>query len=376
MPLTQNDYERISGLSPLAEKETFRPLRSSRENLQAFTHTLEKRENGTCEFLSEENLCKIHQDFGIEAKPSICRLFPYTFTVTPDAVLASLSFASTAVLSNSGSLLSDQIDTLTSQYELYKGLFKPNAELWQSLQLIDGEALPWRDFKKLDDDFSELLYSENCEQNKAPTNLAEKLRKFSEKVQGLLKNPSDAEKEPRLESRPKIVDQILLKHLERLYFPADVFKNDKYDLDARAMLGEMVAAPQSISFGQGKEARKYADLISIKLSGLAPEIEELIDRFLYLRFFSKLFFGPGFHHLSLLAGLHHLTTLHVILRLKIKQWMLLNDADAISFLELAELLRKLERRLTQLDLSAQSQSMLEVLLCSPVRQQRILFLSA
>jgi hypothetical protein len=137
----------------------------------------------------------------------------------------------------------------------------------------------------------------------------------------------------------------------------------------------MVSAPQMVSFGQGKVALKFGDLINFKLKQLPEPCEDLLNRFLYVRFFSKLFFGPGFHHLSLLAGLNHLRILHILLRLKIKQVILLTKSKTIELEQLAELVRTLERRLTQMDFSGQSQAMLEVLLASPSRQERLSFLA-
>ena len=397
VPLTAKDYERISSL-PLSSSASAstRPLRSSRENLQSFTHTLEKKIDGTCEFLQPDKRCQIHAEFGFQSKPSMCQLFPYSFTVTPDAVLCSLSFASSAVLYNSGRLLSEQDETMAQQFELFKNLFDCKSDAWQNLQLIDGHPLSWEKYREIDKRLLALIETgkeaqaslatseslvtdektatKNQEIN-PPEQIPRRLQKAAQLVLDLLPSPTAAEREPRMESRPKIVDQIFLKHLDRLYFPAQVFAEAKYDLDARDLLREMVSAPQTVSFGQGKVALKFGDLINLKLKQLPEPCEDLLNRFLYVRFFSKLFFGPGFHHLSLLSGLNHLRVLHILLRLKIKQIILLTKSTTIEFEQLAELVRTLERRLTQMDFSGQSQAMLEVMLASPSRQERLPFLA-
>src|ERR1700712_265041 len=44
---------------------------------------LERRADGACLFLNEENgLCRIHEQFGFEAKPLGCRVFPYQIAPT------------------------------------------------------------------------------------------------------------------------------------------------------------------------------------------------------------------------------------------------------------------------------------------------------
>jgi hypothetical protein len=343
--------------------------------LQNFSHTLEKQKDGNCEFLTSEKRCKLHQEFGAASKPSMCQLFPYSFTVTPDTVIASVSFASSAVLYNSGKLLSEQAETLSHQYELFASLFPTSSDLWLKLQIIDGQPLSWSEFSELDYTLSKNIEGDCTDSEKAPTGMGKKLQEASLAIIKELPDAKLAEREPRMESRPKIVDQILLKHLERLYFPDEVFTADRYDFDARELLTEMVAAPQTVSFGQPGKERKFADLIGIKLGKLPDDVDDLLNRFLYSRFFSKLFFGPGFHHLSLLAGIHHLRILHLLLRLKFKQTLCLDSKAEINFELACELVRTLERRLTQLDFSPQSQAMLEVLMASPQRQERLLFLA-
>jgi Fe-S-cluster containining protein len=43
---------------------------------------------GRCVFLDEEGLCKVHKRLGYEAKPFICRLFPFAFARTPEGTYA------------------------------------------------------------------------------------------------------------------------------------------------------------------------------------------------------------------------------------------------------------------------------------------------
>ncbi len=45
-----------------------------------------------CVFLGSDNLCSLHARFGADAKPDVCRLFPYLFTETPDGVVVGYSF--------------------------------------------------------------------------------------------------------------------------------------------------------------------------------------------------------------------------------------------------------------------------------------------
>lgn len=381
VPLTQADTERILALAPTA---AVKRLASSRANLMSFTHTLEKKADGSCAFLDASLRCKLHTEHGIEAKPSMCHLFPYSFMVTPDAVTVYLSFASSAVILNQGKLLKEQQDVLQSQYAVFKSMFKPQTNLWNKLQSVDGVALPFQIFSEMKKDFLQLIENDESTEDFAaivrsdststtnnegyPQKLASKLRECSSRlIQSLDK--AHLEREPKLEASPEIVDQLFLKQLEALYFPTEIFRDDNYDFNAKALLSEIIAAPRAVSLGQEESAVPFSSLIK-HISKPGAEIENLINRFLYVKFFANMYFGPGFHHLSLLAGLHHLRTLSVLLKLKFKQFALLNDKE-IDFEHAAEYVRCLERRLTQLDISRESQAVLEVLLSSPSRQERI-----
>jgi Fe-S-cluster containining protein len=47
-----------------------------RQGLLTRKYRLAQRADGRCVFLTDEGLCKIHQEFGFESKPLICRMYP------------------------------------------------------------------------------------------------------------------------------------------------------------------------------------------------------------------------------------------------------------------------------------------------------------
>ncbi len=366
VPLTHQDTERIRIFNPSA---AVKRLNSSRPNLLSFTHTLEKRADGSCTFLDSNARCSLHAERGIEAKPSMCHLFPYSFMVTPDAVSVYLSFASSAVLFNQGKLLSEQQELLKSQYRVFCSLFKPQKTLWNTLQIIDGEPIDYESFSELNKKILQLVEGEDAQDEiNHPANLHIKLEKVCAEVISLIPSNVPLEREPKLEAKPEIVDQLFLKNLDALYFPERIFQEENYDFKAKALLSEIILAPNAVSLGEGKSAVQFADLQ--QASKPSKDIENLIDRFLYVKLFAKMYFGPGFHHLSLLSGLNHLRILSILLRLKFKQYAVLTDKE-ISFETAIEYVRTLERRLTQLDISRESQAVLEVILSSPSRQERM-----
>ena len=372
VPITFDDYLRISKLN---EKEIhpasissglFRALNSPELKLKGFSHTLEKRADGKCEFLTEDNCCQLHLNFGSQMKPYMCQLFPYTFNKTPSGVYVSLSFASTGALLNSGRALNQQSDLIRQKWELFCKLFPQVSPDWSQSQLVDGTYVDWDEFMLFDEVILRMI------QPTGDGQIERRLLAISDYIVSKLSEGSLSQRLPAMAARPKLIDQIVLKHLFALYFPKDVFADNGVDLDKKALLKELVEPPQAVRLSYGGTSFGFQKLKDLVLSALDRESEDLLFRFVYCRLFAKLYFGGGFAHLSVLAGLHHLAILVALVRLKIKMSVLANEGLRPSFLEVVEMVRALERRLSQVCFSKETMTVLEVLLMSPERLERIL----
>jgi len=67
---------------------------------------LRQRDDGACIFLMDDGRCRIHAEFGFEAKPIACQLFP--FHLTPNSsggISMGINFACQSVLENKGAEL-------------------------------------------------------------------------------------------------------------------------------------------------------------------------------------------------------------------------------------------------------------------------------
>lgn len=379
VPVTEEDFERISTLLggrpdlslPMdtgSQLAYFSPLRSRQDKFAGFTRTLEKNPEGSCVFLTEDNQCRLHQLYGAEAKPAMCQLFPYTFNLTPDGVYASISFAATGSLTNSGRLLTEQEDLLLKHWELFCKLFPNLSPDWSTIQMVDGQKLDWQEFLHMDSKLLEIISTRD--DKRIDDRLIECSRYLAASVKGV-----DLESMPSLESRPRTVDNILIKNLSCFYLPVDAFKLTEFDIDARRILEQLVDAPQVVRVKRGNQEVSFGELMDLKLGRLDEESEDLLRRFVYCRVFAKLYFGPGFHGLSLLVGIHHLIFLLTLVRIAVKMQLLSREKTTVEFVEVGELIRILERRLSQVSLSARSVSVLEVLLKSPDRAARLVELS-
>ncbi len=63
---------------------------------------LNKREDGACVFLDESKRCKIHAEYGEDAKPVACRMFPFSVRPIGSGWQASLRFDCPSVISSKG----------------------------------------------------------------------------------------------------------------------------------------------------------------------------------------------------------------------------------------------------------------------------------
>ena len=65
-------------------------------------NVLARRPDGACVFLGAENQCQIHEHFGGETKPLVCRLFPFGFLPVGDRIAVDVSFACRSVSAGIG----------------------------------------------------------------------------------------------------------------------------------------------------------------------------------------------------------------------------------------------------------------------------------
>lgn len=78
-------------------------------------------EKGGCVFLKPDNLCMIHEQLGMNAKPSMCQTFPVKSVKRPDGYFIRISFACRAVRKNIGLPINSYSEGITNFIE--KGIY-------------------------------------------------------------------------------------------------------------------------------------------------------------------------------------------------------------------------------------------------------------
>ncbi len=108
---------------------------------------------GRCCFLVKQHLCGLEYYYDHEAKPRVCRQFPFRFASTPDGVYVNASFACTAVQHNEGIPLTEQENAIR---EAYKTAIKVPT-IPPEIKLDDDITLHWDTYRKVETGLLELL---------------------------------------------------------------------------------------------------------------------------------------------------------------------------------------------------------------------------
>ncbi|MGQ9504758.1 MAG: YkgJ family cysteine cluster protein [Thermogutta sp.] len=110
IPLSAEEYERIRHQG--WEKDAELTGRRFFVRLSWFKsqYRLAHRPDGFCVFLSAQGRCRIHEKFGAEAKPLICRMFPYQLVPLDRFAYLTLRHNCPSVVSQQGRSLEEQRD--------------------------------------------------------------------------------------------------------------------------------------------------------------------------------------------------------------------------------------------------------------------------
>jgi lysine-N-methylase len=101
--------------------------------------------DGSCIFLNEKGLCRIHAKFGEAAKPLACRIYPYAFHPAGKRVTVSLRFSCPSVVANLGTAVDKNRDELKS---IAKLVVPDGVESMSPPNVNQKQRVDWRDFMK------------------------------------------------------------------------------------------------------------------------------------------------------------------------------------------------------------------------------------
>lgn len=364
VPMTQDDYERVSAIDWSVDlpqfdwSRQFRMLSKKENDSSMYTHAIKPTADGHCPFLINK-LCHIHATRGEHVKPLICGLFPYSFNDTPSGIYLTVSFRSNAVLGNMGTPLTEQLPTLEEKLRVYNTIYTARSVIWDKIKLTVDKPLTWAQYLEYEQGLLAAVVGGGS--------LKKKLFNASDSLFKDLARPAAA----TVGGAPKSKDKKFLAGLFRLYFPHDprFLNKDAYFNGIQFALELAFKAPK---FRVMDRSFTFEELASFPwpTAEQEPEVEDLLTRFVYSRIFGKWYFGGGFAQLSVIAGFHHLALLVALIRLHSAALAKARGADRVSFVDVMTTVRQSEEKINVVVLDGYSAGLWELILFSqgPVRR--------
>lgn len=278
---------------------------------------LAHREDGSCAFLNEQGLCRIHAKFGEPAKPLACRVYPFKLIPTGEKVRVDLRCDCPAIPANYGASLSDHREYLREILPLVvpeKAANQPPAPLMGTVQLS------WSKIERITNTFVRLIRYQPLDfttRMVACANVAALLHnpriatlneeKLVELLQAVFVKVTIALADaPASRLAPSFIENLAFRQLVGIYARED-------RQGTRGMLAHRLQASLRMIFAQGKvpplhpgfPAVAFAD-IEHPIGTLSAELTEPFERLYRLHLESQGFFGPGYYGYNYLHGLNAL----------------------------------------------------------------------
>jgi len=333
--ITDEEKRRLEAL-PLANdpevapKPWFAPVGRGNRNWK-LTH----RPDGGCVFLTTGNRCRIQERFGADAKPFVCRLFPFVLIPAGNHWRVGMRFSCPSAAANRGRPVADAEKELVHLSLLLEQHVGRSAESAPPPLLRAGQRLSWPDVCRVVQLLVEIVQDRSdrlerrlrkclavarvCEQTEFDALQGNRLSKYLRAVH----NAVEAEVPREAADLPppdRLFGGVLFRALLAIYARGD---RDVYRASGvRRRLGRVLAGWRFVrGCGPVPLVNEFLPETSFqeaeRRGGLFPEMDETLERYYLVKLNSLQFCGPPNFGLPLLAGLDSLVlTLPMILWLR------------------------------------------------------------
>lgn len=100
---------------------------------------------GFCSYLGADGLCRVHKEIGIDAKPAVCRMFPYRMVHTPSGWDTGLSLSCPTVASGGGDDAKVEAREKLGSLPIFGSML---TEVPASMPLAEQVRCTWGDYRK------------------------------------------------------------------------------------------------------------------------------------------------------------------------------------------------------------------------------------
>jgi lysine-N-methylase len=153
IPLDDTDLQRLQA-QRWQEHPDFRSARIvTRAGWLPGRYQLAQRDDGTCVFLTADRRCRIHQQFGFEAKPLVCRMYPLQLVPLEHATYLTLRRSCPSAAADEGRELTAYRDDAKRYAQLRPQLLQPGLPP----VIVRGQRRSWADTRLVTGALEQLL---------------------------------------------------------------------------------------------------------------------------------------------------------------------------------------------------------------------------
>jgi lysine-N-methylase len=335
--ITEEEKRRIEALDLAGDPEVAPKPWFARAGSGPHPWKLRHRSDGGCVFLTSGNRCRLQERFGADAKPFVCRLFPFVLIPAGDHWRVGMRFSCPSAAANSGPPVAEAQAELVQLSRLLERHVGRSAESAPPPALQTGQQLSWPDVCRLVQVLVDIVQDRG-------DRLERRLRKCLavarvggrthwENFQGgrlskyvrAVGDAMDAEipREPAdLPPPDPLLGALLFRVLLAIYARRDRDVSGAAAIPRR--LGRVLDGLRFLR-GRGRVPRvneflpaiTFEDIERSAGGGTPPEIDETLERYYVVKLNSLQFCGPPNFGMPLWAGLESLVlTLPMILWLR------------------------------------------------------------
>ena len=280
--------------------------------------------DGSCVFLNDDGLCRIHAKFGEAAKPLACRIYPYALHPAGKKVTVSLRFSCPSVVANLGKPVSQSRDELK---QIERLVVPENAERIPPPRINAREQLDWPDTLKIVNALHQLVVPGE-ETSNGDAGIVERLYRALFLVGLVGQAQFNLIRGPRLGEFLEIISEAALaEELPERVQPAGVMqmqfrllvahyarKDTVADLDAGlAGRWRLLRAATRFASGRGMATPLQScfrevpfETMEQSFGEFPEEFEEIVTRYLSVKIQGLHFCGPAYYGIPLVEGFRSL----------------------------------------------------------------------
>jgi lysine-N-methylase len=293
---------------------------------------LSNQADGSCIFLNEKGLCRIHAKFGEDAKPLACRIYPYAFHPAGKTMTVSLRFSCPSVAANLGKNVSESKKDIE---ELIRLTTPANFRDSPAPALKRGVAVDWADALRVSELLEEAIGDDSVafELSLARTLFWTGLLEQAsyEKIKGPrvrelieLVAAASVEELPELpvQEEPSRISQTSFRLLAAQYS-----RKENFQQITMSYRWKLVKAALRFSAGKGETLPLHPDLKAVPFSAIEETFEpistddvELLRRLMRVKLKGMHFCGRPYYQTSVVEGYQALVLL-VVSIMYIARWI-------------------------------------------------------